>query len=109
MDIEAGFTFLDSKITVNCDCSHEIIRHLLPGRKAVTNVDSILKSRHHLANKGQSYEFSFPGDSDGKESTCSTGDQGRSLGQEDPPKKGMATHSSILAWRMPWTEEPGGL
>ena len=33
----------------------------------------------------------------------------RSLGQEDPLKKGMATHSSILAWRIPWTEEPGRL
>ena len=33
----------------------------------------------------------------------------RSLGQEDPLDKGMATHSSILAWRMPWTEKPGGL
>ena len=33
----------------------------------------------------------------------------RSLGQEDPLKKGMATHSSILAWRIPWTEEPGGV
>ena len=33
----------------------------------------------------------------------------RSLGQEDPLEKGMATHSSILAWRIPWTEEPGGL
>ena len=32
-----------------------------------------------------------------------------SLGQEDPLEKGMATHSSILAWRVPWTEEPGGL
>ena len=32
-----------------------------------------------------------------------------SLGQEDPTEKGMATHSSILAWRIPWTEEPGGL
>ena len=31
------------------------------------------------------------------------------LGQEDPLKKGMATHSNILAWRIPWTEEPGGL
>ena len=31
----------------------------------------------------------------------------RSLGQEDPLEKGMATHSSILAWRIPWTEEPG--
>ena len=35
--------------------------------------------------------------------------QVRSLGREDPLKKGMATHSSILAWRIPWTEEPGGL
>ena len=33
----------------------------------------------------------------------------RSLGQEDPLEKGMATHSSILAWRIPRTEEPGGL
>ena len=32
-----------------------------------------------------------------------------SLGQEDPVKKEMATHSSILAWRIPWTEDPGGL
>ena len=33
----------------------------------------------------------------------------RSLGQEDPLGKGMATHSSILAWRIPWAEKPGGL
>ena len=33
----------------------------------------------------------------------------RSLGQEDPLEKGMATHSSALAWRIPWTEEPDGL
>ena len=33
----------------------------------------------------------------------------RSLGQEDRLEKGMATHFSILAWRIPWTEEPGGL
>ena len=35
--------------------------------------------------------------------------QVQSLGQEDPPEKRMATHSSILAWRTPWTEEPGRL
>ena len=35
--------------------------------------------------------------------------QVQSLSQEDPPEKGMATHSSILAWRIPWTEEPGQL
>ena len=33
----------------------------------------------------------------------------QSLGQEDPLEKGMATQSSVLAWRSPWTEEPGGL
>ena len=33
----------------------------------------------------------------------------QSLGLEDPLEKGMATHSSILAWKIPWTEEPGGL
>ena len=35
--------------------------------------------------------------------------QVQTLGQEDPREKEMAIHSSILAWRMPWTEEPGGL
>ena len=35
--------------------------------------------------------------------------QVQSLGREDPLEKGMATHSIILAWRIPWTEEPGGL
>ena len=42
-----------------------------------------------------------------KQSACHAGV--RSLGQEDSLEKGMATHSSILAWRSPWTEEPGGL
>ena len=35
--------------------------------------------------------------------------QVRSLGQEEPLEKGVVTHSSILTWRIPWTEEPGGL
>ena len=35
--------------------------------------------------------------------------QVRSLGREDPPEKEIATHSSILAWEIPWTEKPGGL
>ena len=41
-----------------------------------------------------------------QESACSAGDQGSILGREDPLEKGMATHSSILARRIPWTEEP---
>jgi len=47
----------------------------------------------------------FPGGSDGKESTCNEGN----LVWENPLEEGMATHSSILAWRIPWTEEPGGV
>ena len=51
----------------------------------------------------------FPGDSDGKESACNAGDLVQSLGREDPLEKGTVTHCSILAWRILWTEEPGGL
>ena len=51
----------------------------------------------------------FPGGSDGKESICNVGDPGSYLGWEDPLEKGMATHASILAWRIPWKEKPGGL
>ena len=52
----------------------------------------------------------FPTGSDGKESACSSGDPGLiSLGWEDPLEKGMPTHSSILGWKTPWTEESGEL
>ena len=53
--------------------------------------------------------WGFPGGSDGKEFTCNAGDLDSILGWEDPLEEGMATHSSILAWSTPWTEEPGGL
>ena len=46
----------------------------------------------------------FPGGTGSKESAFNAGD----LGWEDPLEKGMAIHSSNLAWRIPWTEEPGG-
>ena len=46
MEAVRDFIFLGSKITADGDCSHEIKRHLLLGRKAMTNLDSILKSRH---------------------------------------------------------------
>ena len=54
----------------------------------------------------------FSGGLVSEEPSCSVGEQEtwvRSLGQEDPLEKGMAPHSSILAWRIPWTEEPGRL
>ena len=58
----SDFIFLGSKITADGDCSHEIERHLLLGRKVMTNLDSILKKqRYYFANKGpssQGYGFS---------------------------------------------------
>ena len=51
----------------------------------------------------------FLSGSESKESACNAGDQVLCLGRKDSLEKGMATHSSILAWRVPWTEEPGGL
>ena len=61
METRADFIFLDSKTTADGDCSHEIKRHLLLGSKAMTNLDSILKSRdNYFVNKGpssQSYSF----------------------------------------------------
>ena len=52
----------------------------------------------------------FPGGSDGKESACNVQEtQVQSLDQEDPLEEAMAPHSSTLAWKIPWMEEPGGL
>ena len=59
---------------------------------------------HPLESQGDS-----AGGSAGKESVCSAGDLGSIPGWEDPLEKGKATHSSILAWKIPWTEEPGRL
>ena len=53
--------------------------------------------------------MSFPGGSDGEESACNAGDLGLILVWEDVLEEDMATHSSILAQKTPWTEEPGGL
>ena len=62
MEIVTDFIFLGSKITADGDCSHEIKRCLLLGRKAMTNLDSVIKKqRHHFTDKGpssQSYGFS---------------------------------------------------
>ena len=66
MEIVTDFIFLGSETTADDDCSHEIKRRLLLGRKVMTNLDSILE-------------------------------------------KAMAPHSSTLAWKIPWVEEPGRL
>ena len=63
----------------------------------------------HIANIHIISSLGIPGGSDSKESACNAGDPGSIAGSEDPLEKGMTTHFSILAWRIPWTEEPGGL
>ena len=59
MEAVTDFIFLGSKITADGDCSHEIKRHLLLGRKAMTKIDSILKSRHYFADKVLSSQSCF--------------------------------------------------
>ena len=51
----------------------------------------------------------YPGGSDGKEFACNAGDLGLITGWEDPLEEGMTTHSNVLAWEIPRTEEPDGL
>ena len=67
---------------------------------------------HHCPNKGERDSIldthrkkGFPGGSDGKESACNAGDLGSIPGSGRSPEEGMATHSSILAWRIPWTNQ----
>ena len=55
------------------------------------------------------YGTGFPGSLADKESACNAGDPGSILGTGGSPEKGVATRSSVLAWKIPWTEEPGGL
>ena len=80
------------QFTVDGDCSHEIKRHLLLGGKAVTNVDSILKSR----------DITLPA------KVCLVKAM-VFLVVMYGLEKATATHSSTLAWKIPWTEEPGRL
>ena len=53
--------------------------------------------------------YDFPGGSDGKASVYNAETQVQSLGREDPLEKEMAIHSTTIAWKIPWTEEPGRL
>ena len=59
--------------------------------------------------KSHLWEKGFPDGSAGRNLPAMQETQVQSQGQEDPLEEGVATHASILAWRIPWTEEPGGL
>ena len=76
--------FLGSKITVEGDCSHEIKRYFIHRRTSL-----VAQRVKHLPAIRETWV--------------------RSLGWEDPLEKEMATHSSTLAWKIPWTEKPGRL
>ena len=92
METVREFISLCSKITMDGDCSHEIKRHLLLGRKAMTNLDSVLNSRDSTLStkvyivKALVYPVVMYGS-----------------------EKAMASHCSTLAWKIPWMEEPGRL
>ena len=93
--------FLGSKITVEGDCSHEIRRCLVLKRKTMTNLDSILKSRHHLpANVGSHHQLSgpefeqTPGDSEGQRSLACCSPWGCRVGH------GLATEQQHLIWQI---------
>ena len=93
METVTDFIFLGHKITADGDCSHEIKRCLLFGRKAMTNLDRILKSRDiTLLTK-----------------VCLVKALVFLVVYGCEMEKAMATHSSTLAWKIPWTEEPGRL
>ena len=92
---------------------------VLQPHKVVTGIFTQLHDRglwhavfglFYLLNKFPSWIYEhFPGASNSKESTCNAGDQVSSLSQEDPLEEETATHSSILSWEIPGTEEPGRL
>ena len=109
VETASDFIFLGSKITVNGDYSHEIKRRLLLGRKVMTNLDSILKSRDitlltkvHLV-RAMVFPWASLVAQTVKRLPTMREARVRSLGWEDPLEKEMATHSSILAWgSSPW-------
>ena len=123
--------FWGVKITADGDCSHEIKRCLLLGRKVMTNLDSIIKSRDitlptkvHLVKamgegNGNPLQYScLENPMDGGAWKAAVHGVAKSQTQLSnftftfhfqALEKEMATHSSVLAWRIPGTGEPGGL
>ena len=99
-------------IRVSCLVGRFFTAELLgkPSGKASTHLKKLaLPWLISWPNSLRLFPLGFPGGSDSKEFACNMGTRVQSLGREDPLEKGMATHSSILAWRIPWTEEPGEL
>ena len=79
--------------------------------KMIQNLENKLELQiNSLETRIKKIQERFKGGSDSKASACNAGDLGfRSLGQEDPLEKKMATHSNTLVWKIPWMKEPGML
>ena len=85
--------------------THSSILAGTPGGYSLWGLRELDKMTEHL----NTFTLGFPGGSDGLKNLPATQETWvRSLGREDPLEKGMAIHSNILAWRISWTEEPGG-
>ena len=117
METVSDFIFWGSKITADGDCSHKIKRRLLLGRKVMTNLDSIFKSRDitlptkvHLV-KAMAFLVVIASlvTQRLKRLPAMWETRVRSLGWEDSLEKEMAIHSRTIAWKIPRTEEPGKL
>ena len=113
METVTDSIFLGSKITADGDCSHEIKRHLLLGRKIMTNLDSILEGN---GNPIQNSCLENPMDEGAWKAAVHGVTEDRTRLSDftftfhfHALEKEMATHSSVLAWRIPGIGEPGGL
>ena len=96
-------------ITDSMDVSLSELRELVMDREARrAAIHGVTKSWTRLSNWTE-LNWGFPGNLDGKESGYNQETRVWSLGREDPLEIEMATHSSILTWRIPWTAEPGKL
>ena len=90
-------------------CDKGSFTHSSSGKESACNAGDLssIPGLGRSAGEGTGYPLQYPWASLGKECACITGDLGSIPGLGKPLEKGKATHSSILAWRIPWTEDPG--
>ena len=114
-DLCLSVTLLDEQLLVTRDMSPTGTSLKFPScsqslRKRGFPWWSVVKTpRFQCRGRGFDPWWGFPSGSNGKESVCNAGDPCSIPGWGRSPGEGLTTHSSILAWRTPWTEGPGGL